>query len=167
MPIVLQPPLGARTLTAPALSAVLSTTTFCTFMLKFSPIWLRWGQAKEDGNFQITLASGTYQSGSSPGPNGFPNAEEQTVEVLSGELTQLRFSLIQEFGSHETNIGSGSFRVERPADSVSETLSVIGSQARQVSLHVDNVLIGDVEFSSCMVCISAQPIVQRLGRHAN
>ena len=46
--------------------------------------------AEEDGTFLVPLAAGTYRLVPLSGPNGFPFAEEQTVDVVSGEITQVQ-----------------------------------------------------------------------------
>ncbi len=46
--------------------------------------------ALADGTFQVALASGNYRLVPLPGPTGFPVAAEQTIEVVSGELSQVQ-----------------------------------------------------------------------------
>ena len=46
--------------------------------------------AQGDGTFQVTLAPGTYRLVPLPGPNGLPIADQQTIEVVSGELSQVQ-----------------------------------------------------------------------------
>ncbi len=46
--------------------------------------------AEDDGTFQLALAAGTYRLVPLPGPNGFPIADEQTVDVSTGEFTQIQ-----------------------------------------------------------------------------
>lgn len=46
--------------------------------------------AQDDGTFQVTLAPGAYRLVPLPGPNGLPMADQQTIEVLSGELSQVQ-----------------------------------------------------------------------------
>jgi hypothetical protein len=43
-----------------------------------------------DGTFEVPLASGTYRLVPLPGPSGFPFADEQRVDVVSGEFTQIQ-----------------------------------------------------------------------------
>ena len=50
---------------------------------------------------------------------------------------------------------------------VAEVLAVVGVEAGQVRLQVDDVLIDEVELPSWMGYLPAQPIVQGLGRHAD
>ena len=46
--------------------------------------------AQADGTFEVALAPGAYLLVPLPGPSGFPVAAEQTIDVVSGELTQVQ-----------------------------------------------------------------------------
>jgi hypothetical protein len=45
--------------------------------------------ADEDGTFQVPLLPGSYLLSPLPGPNGFPFAGEQTIEITDGTFTDV------------------------------------------------------------------------------
>ena len=46
--------------------------------------------AAADGSFEVAIAAGPYRLMPLPGLNGFPIADEQTVDVVSGTLTDVQ-----------------------------------------------------------------------------